>query len=200
MKDKTTRYNASFTVGALLVPETRLICKHLLKHKDGDIWEDIIYRENILQQRSPKSAQRIGGLIRQRLLEVGPEIHKFIAEGDLELATQATLVATIKQNRLLGDFMRTVLQDHFRTYQPTLEKREWNKFIGELELSAEDVKSWSERTKRDLGIRVYKALIEAGYLSDTKKLLLQRVTIRPEILSYLDTCNEDYVRECMDVC
>jgi hypothetical protein len=63
-------YNAQITGGGLLVPESQAIAGLMLAgvHEDMAQWQKAIRDDNILQKRSWRSADRMAGLIRNRLL------------------------------------------------------------------------------------------------------------------------------------
>jgi len=193
------RYNAQLTAGTLLIHETRKIAKLMLERGDAVDWHYEIFTKNILQRRNPKTASRVSRLIRNRLDLVGKDILKLITEGDLATAIQATLAAAIKHSKLLGDFMRDVVREHYRTYKTEILRREWDQFLKSASSKHPEIDQFSDSTKHKIGSHVYKILAEAGYLYDTKKLELRRITLLPQVRECLLNNDEQYVLDCMDI-
>ena len=61
------RYRADITAGSLKVRESRIIADLLLQGIDETGWRHAIRDENVLQARSPKTADRLRLLLRGRL-------------------------------------------------------------------------------------------------------------------------------------
>ena len=58
---------------------------------------------------------------------------------------------------------------------------------------------WSDATIARLRSAVFSMLAEAGYLSDTRSLLLQTVFVDAQLAAYLRDRGETYVLRCMEV-
>jgi hypothetical protein len=107
------RYRADITAGSLKVTESRRIADLLLQKADAAAWADAIVKRNILQARSPATAQRLAKLIRARLESMGPDLWKLIRDGKGSVATHAVFAAAVKQSPLLGDFLGMVVADQY---------------------------------------------------------------------------------------
>lgn len=70
-------------------------------------------------------------LIIARLRTVDETLWRMIAAGDGEIVRQALLVAAIKHNRLLGDFMRGVLLSKFDKFEREVTRLDWETFFEE---------------------------------------------------------------------
>ena len=75
-------YNAEISAGALMVVETKLVAKLLLKNPSKEDWKQAIEVDNILQKKTPATAKRQAILVKKRLDCVAPEILELIATGD----------------------------------------------------------------------------------------------------------------------
>jgi hypothetical protein len=51
------RYKAELTAGSLKMPESRGVADLLLRGVDGSGWREAMFRENVLQIRSPQTAK-----------------------------------------------------------------------------------------------------------------------------------------------
>ena len=105
------RYKADITAGALKVPESRVIAELLLRDVSDKQWRKVLYDENVLQTRSPKTAKRLSVLIRGRLSQVEAPLWKLIKDGSVVEATHACLGAAIFQPRHAGDDARHILKE-----------------------------------------------------------------------------------------
>lgn len=193
------RYSADLTAGSLKVRESRIIADLLLQAVSHDEWEDAIYGKNLLQARSPATAKRLTRLIRNRLELMGPDLWRLVQAGPGVVATHAVLASAVKHSHLLGDFLDTVVREQFRVFNETLPKKLFDEFLQDCRGREPDMPEFTEATLRKLQTTVYHILVQAGYLSDIKTLMLQAVHIATPVLSYLEEHGEDYVLRCIQV-
>jgi len=199
--DQSRRYSTDIMKGALVLPESRVIARILLDDPDiaADTWNHLILTENILQKRSLNTAKTIGRFLRARLQSVSPAVLELIAEGDAELATQASMAATVKHSPVLGDYMDQVVRAQHRRQVDRLEPKHWLGFLDNAESYSDDVRTWSSATRKKLGQVIHQALAQAGYLDDTRNKRLRPVRLRHELRKVLIADEEDHVLQCMEV-
>jgi len=190
-------YDGGIVAGSLLVPESREIARLLLAGEDKNAWNNAIMKGNILQKRSPETAKRQGRLIQKRLLLMKPEHWEMVAEGHTSLATQAAMAAAVKHSHLIGDFMQSVVREHWQTFQKSISNSDWYHFMEICAQVDPRVEAWTEKTRAKLKQVVFRILAEAGYIQSTKSLLLQPVSIEPELRKSLDSNLETYVLKCL---
>lgn len=199
-KEKQNKlYNGEIVAGSLLVAESRGIAELLLKGEDPDSWREAVVTNNILQKRNPETARRQARLIKKRLLLMKPALWEMIVNAHADLATQAVMAAAIKHSRLLGDFMNNVIREHWRTFQKYISVSDWHHFMEICAQADPGVDNWSDSTRAKLKQVVFRILAEAGYIENTRSLVLQPVSIEPELKNYLKSNAEDYVLNCMSV-
>lgn len=192
-------YKANITAGALLVPESRKIANLLINDVDKNTWKEAVENKNILQKRSLASAKRIASLIRSRLEMMDKELWELIANGDSLVATHAVFATSIKHCVLLGDYLNLVVHDHFNRFEERLSKRTWDEFIIQCQQRDPLMKEFPASTANKIRSNVHKILVEAGYLKDSRTLILQKVDIAVEVIDYLQNKNENYVLNCIQV-
>ena len=134
-----TIYNGEIVAGSLLVRESREVARLLLSNANAEKWHKAIVIDNLLQKRSPVTATRQARLIRNRLILMGPELWKMVQTGSADLSVQALLVAAIKHNRLIGDFMETVVKENWRIFNQKITVRDWKNF---LEICSQTDSNW----------------------------------------------------------
>jgi len=199
MGKTNTRYNAEIVAGALIPSESRIIAQLTLDSVSKEQLKHLLTIENILQKRSPATAIRAAELIRKRFALVDEDLLRIIATGSRQALMQALLVAAIKHNKLIGDFMLRVVKEKWRLFETKLKPIDWENFLRECEQTDETVLQWKVTTREKLGQVVKKCLVEAGFLESATNPTITPVLLLPEIKTYLLENNEDYVLECMSV-
>lgn len=192
-------YSADITAGSLRLSESRIVAGLLLNGITGETWHKAVEEDNVLQARNPATAIRVARLVRQRLELVKPDLWRLIRDGSGTVATHAVLAATIKHSQLLGDFLDLVVREQFRVFNTTLPKRLFDEYLQACRGRDPQMPQWNETTRRKLQTTVYRILVQAGYLSDTRSLKLQGVHVSEQVVAYLRQTHEDYVLRCMEV-
>ena len=149
--------------------------------------------------KSVESVHRISQLLRARLEPMGDELWTMVCDGGRELATQATFAGAVKNSRLLGDFMDIILREQRVLFAKHLEPRLWQEYIAGCRGRDPDMPHWSDSTVAKLRSAVFSMLAEAGYLKDTRSLILQNVFVDPQLASHLRDHGKTYVLRCMEV-
>src|SRR5438132_635104 len=140
------RYRADITAGALKVPESRIIADLLLRGVDEAGWKDALYNQNILQTRSPKTAQRLVLLLRGRLERMTAGLWKLVRDGSGTMATHACLAAAVKHSALLGDFFDLVVREQYKRYATTLLPKLWEEYIAACQGRDPGMPQWHDST------------------------------------------------------
>lgn len=192
-------YTATITSASLRLRESRIVADLLLQDVDNAAWKRAIFDDNQLQMRSVESIKRISRLLRTRLEPMGPGLWQFVRDGDRAQATQAVFAAAVKNSRLLGDFMDITMREQKALFAKKLEYRMWTDYIEGCRGRDPDMPHWSDKTVARLRSAVFSMLSEAGYLKDTRSLLLQNVFVDAELAGYLRERRENYVLRCLEV-
>lgn len=192
-------YTATITTASLRLRESRIIADLLLQAVSDDAWNEAMLDQNLLQMGSAVSIKRISRLLRARLELLGPGAWKMVRDGDRIQATQAVFAGAVKNSRLLGDFMDITLREQRASFAKKLEYRMWNDYIAGCLGRDPDMPHWSDATVARLRSAVFSMLAEAGYLKDTRSLLLQNIFVDAQLAAYLRACGETYVLRCMEV-
>lgn len=192
-----SKYNAEIVAGALFPNESRIIAKLKLKGTSAEELTHLLKIENILQKRSPATAVREAKLIEKRLNLITLDLLAIIADGSRQALLQGLLVAAIKHNNLIGDFLRRVLKEKWRIFETKLKPSDWENFLRECEQLDEVVSKWTSSTRAKLGQVVKKCLVEAGYLESATKPIITPVILLPEIRNYLVENKEEYILDCL---
>ncbi len=193
------RYRADITAGSLKIPESRVIADLLLRGVVETEWRQVIIKENVLKAKNPATAIRLARLIRQRLETMSPELWRMVRDDTVVVTTHAALAAAVKRSYLLGDFLDLAIRDQYRRFGKVLTKKLWIDFLEECRGRDPQMPQWHASTVRRMGSSVFQILAQAGYIQDTRSMLLQRVHIAAEVIGYLERKKEDYVLRCITV-
>ena len=192
-------YTATITSASLRLRESRIIADLLLQAVSDSVWKEAIMGRNVLQMGSVESIKRISRLLRARLEPLGEELWKMVRDGGRAQATQAAFAGTLKNSRLLGDFMDITMREQRALFARKLEYPMWNEYIAGCRGRDPDMPHWSDATMARLRSAVFCMLAEADYLKDTRSLLLQNVFVDDQLAAYLRDRGESYVLRCMEV-
>lgn len=195
----TQKYIGDIVAGSLLIMESRKIARLLLDNANPKQWHQAIMIDNILQKRTPSAAKRQARLIKNRLSLMKPALWEFIAQGSSDMAVQGILAAAIKHSRLLGDFMDTVIRQHWRTFVKEITDKDWKNFIETCVQIDPGIDQWTDSTQAKIKQVIFRILTESKYIDNTKSLQLLPVSVIPEIRQYLIKNSEKYVLRCMEV-
>lgn len=193
------RYTATITSASLRVRESRIVADLLLRGVSNDEWREAVLEKNVLQMGSIESIKRISRLLRTRLEPMGEELWQMVCDGGRGLATQAVFAGAVRNSRLLGDFMDITMREQRALFAERLENRMWNEYIEGCRGRDPDMPQWSDATVARLRSAVFSMLSEAGYLKDTRSLIVQNVFVNEQLASYLRDRGETYVLRCMEV-
>jgi hypothetical protein len=193
------KYRADITAGSLKVAESRVIADLLLRQADDAAWKAALREENVLQTRSPRTADRLSILIRGRLETMTSDLWKLIKDGNSTVATHACLAAAVKHSALLADFLELVVKEQYRIFADKLTYKMWDDFIADCQNRDAELPEWSESTIKRLRSSVFQILEQAGYIDNTKSLRLQTVHLAREVVRYLEKHHEGSVLRCIQV-
>ncbi len=193
------RYRADITAGSLKVAESRVIADLLLKQVDGDKWKAALRDENVLQTRSPKTADRLALLIRGRLETMNSDLWKLVRDGNSTVAAHACLAAAVKHSALLTDFLELAVKEQYCIFAEKLTYQLWDDFIADCQNRDAQSPEWSESTIKRLRSSVFQILQQSGYIDNTKSLRLQTVHLANEVVAYLEKYHEVSVLRCIQV-
>lgn len=178
--------------------ESKRIATLMLTEPDASTWKRAIEAENILQKDTVGTAVRQSILIRKRLTTLDAKAWKLITERESEVTNQLLFAAAIKQNKLLGDFMRNVYASRQQQMEPEINVSSWEDFLTECAHHDASVASWNENTKLKIINGIARILIEAKYLVDRKSMKLSPRDLHPVVRGYLIERNEKFVLDCLE--
>ena len=188
----TNDYNGGLTREQFLFFEIRIVAKYIC---DGLDHEEILKKskeENLFQFPTERMISSIARTCFKRIdaLESKTLVY-LLANAPAEVAKQINLYAMMKYNRIVWDFMTTVVAEKFRTQEFELSKKDLNMFFFGLQEQSDSVASWSDATINKIKQVLVRSLVECGYLDSTRSAQLNNISIEPEL--------EDEIRANHDI-
>ena len=138
------KYNGGLTREQFLFYEIRIAVKFYLDGKTVDEAALLIKKENLFQYPTERMISGMTKVCYRRLdaLDNRMLVEK-IANAPLDIAKQINLYAMMCYNRLVREFMTTVIGEKFRNQDFSFPRRDVNVFFTRLQAQNDDVASWS---------------------------------------------------------
>lgn len=185
-------YKASFTREQFMFYEMKITARMVQEGlSDNQIIEKIC-TENMFQYPTEKSTKRMVKACLTRLRCMGDDaLVTAIANEPQDVAKQICLYAMMKQYRVIGEFMVTVIGEKYRLGDLNFGKIDLNMYFVRLQEQNEVVAEWSEATITKLKQVMLKLLVDAEYLDDTKANVLNPVWLYPVLENVLRAQGEE---------
>lgn len=175
-----TEYNGGLTREQFLFHEMRTTAKLLDSGKNDAEILDEIARDNLFQFPTERSVKNLAQCCLRRLHALNdPELVRAIASAPSEDAKQICLYAIMKQNRLVWDFMITVIGEKYRLLDNSFSRMDLNIFFSRLQEQSDSVAAWSEQTIQKIKSVLVRILVENSYLDSNRSVTLNPVLIVP---------------------
>ena len=185
------KYNGGLTREQFLFFETKTLAKLLVDGESINEAIDRIKQENLFQFPTERMIVSIANGCYRRLQALESDyLIEVIATASIDVAKQVNLYAMMKQNRIVWDFMTTVIGEKYRTQDFSFTKKDMSGFMFQLQEQNEDVANWSDSTIQKIKQVLTKILVECDYLDSTKSEVLNPVYLYPELEEEIRAKNE----------
>ena len=184
-------YNGGLTREQFLFYEMRIVANLVNQGLSRDEIAKKIYDENLFQFPTERAIDLITRCCFRRLdaLESDVLIEQ-LATASIDVAKQITLYAMMKQNRIVWDFMITVIAEKYRTQDFSFSKKDLNLFFLRLQEQNDDIATWTDGTINKIKQVLLKTLVECEYLDSTKSENLNLIYIVPELEDEIKANND----------
>ena len=179
-------YKASLTREQFLFHEMRIVAKQMVQGEDLASMIQIIAANNLFQYPTERMTAGMVRACYRRLL-------RNIAEHSVEEAKQICLYAIMKDNRLVWDFMVTVIGEKYRNQDFSYGKLDMTSFFIRLQEQNDAIADWSESTVKKLKSVLNRILRENDYLDSIKAGHLNPVWLYPELENVILTNGDQAV-------
>lgn len=178
------KYNGGLTSEQFLFYEIRIAVKFYLDGKSVDEAVSLIKQDNLFQYPTERKISKMTRVCYRRLDALDNRtLVEELANAPAEIAKQINLYAMMRYNRLVREFMTTVIGEKFRNQDFDFSRRDLNTFFTRLQEQNDDVASWSEQTVNKIKGVLVKSLVEAGHLDSFKSETLNPVFLSEELES-----------------
>jgi hypothetical protein len=185
------QYNGGLTREQFLFYEIKVVAKLLVEGMSIDDAILKIKEENLFQFPTERMVVNIANVCYRRLQALDSEnLIYVLATSSMDVAKQVNLYAMMKQNRIVWDFMITVIGEKYRTQDFSFTKKDMSAFMFQLQEQNEDVATWSDSTIQKIKQVLTKSLVECGYLDNTKSEVLNPVYLYPELEEEIVSSND----------
>ena len=184
-------YNGGLTREQFLFYEMRIVANLVNQGLTRDEIAKKIYDENLFQFPTERAINLITRCCFRRLdaLESDVLIEQ-LATASIDVAMHITLYAMMKQNRIVWDFMITVIAEKYRTQDFSFSKKDLNLFFLRLQEQNDDIATWTDGTINKIKQVLLKTLVECEYLDSTKSENLNLIYIVPELEDEIKANND----------
>lgn len=180
--NKNTPYNGTLTAEQFLFYEMRIVSKMFLKTMSLEEILASVKQDNLFQFPTERMLMRITSACYKRLVALDNEKLVYeIANAPVEVAKQINLYAMMRYNRLVREFMESLIGEKYRQQDFSYTRKDINVFFSHLREQNDDVASWSEKTIAKLKQVLTKCLIETGILDGLKDTTLNPIFISEEL-------------------
>ena len=175
-------YNGSLTREQFLFFEIRVVASLIAEGLSRDEILKMIQEDNLFQFPTERMISSIAGTCFKRIDALESETLVYqLANAPADVAKQINLYAMMRYNKVVWDFMTTVIAEKYRTQEFEFSKKDLNIFFFRLQEQNDSVASWSDSTINKIKQVLTKSLVECGYLDTTKSTQLNNITIEPEL-------------------
>lgn len=178
----TDNYNGGLTREQFLFFEIRTVASLLTRGLTREETLKRIREENLFQFPTERMISSIAGTCFRRIDALdSPALVGYLADSPAEVAKQINLYAMMKYNRIVWDFMITVIGEKYRTQEFDFSRKDLNVFFFRLQEQNDSVAAWSDSTITKIKQVLTKSLVECEYLDSPKASQLNLISIAPEL-------------------
>lgn len=176
------QYKASITREKFMFYEMRTTAKLLMEGlTDKEAVQQIIL-ENLFQYPTEKQIRSQALACIKRLHGMNDEsLVSMIATRPSDTAKQVCLYAMMKYNRLVWDFMVTVIGEKYRNRDMSFGRRDLNVYFIRLQEQIDSVAAWSDTTVAKAKQVLLRVLVENEYLDATDAVHLNPVWLDKQL-------------------
>ena len=175
-------YNGGLTREQFLYFEIRIVASLMMQGHTKDEILKKIRQDNLFQFPTERMISSITACCFRRIDALNSQtLTGYLANASAEVAKQVNLYAMMKYNRIVWDFMITVVGEKYRTQEFDFSRKDLNVFFFRLQEQNDSVASWSDSTITKIKQVLTKSLVECEYLDSPKASQLNLISIAPEL-------------------
>jgi hypothetical protein len=185
-------YNGGLTREQFLFYEMKITASLLAQGYSKEEALIKIIEENLYQFPTERMIKSIAQGCFKRLESLeNSELVRELATSSMDIGKQINLYAMMRYNRIVWDFMVTVIGEKYRTQDFSFSAKDVNIFLDRLREQVDGVKDWSEATMQKIKQVLVKCLVECEYLESTKAENLLPIYLFPEVEMAMRNNNDE---------
>lgn len=178
----TGEYNGGLTREQFLFFEIRVVASLLTQGLSREEILEKVKEENLFQFPTERMVSSIANACFRRIDALESEALVYhLANATADVAKQINLYAMMKYNRVVWDFMTTVVGEKYRTQEFEFSRKDLNVFFFQLQEQNDTVASWSDGTIKKIKQVLTRCLVECEFLDSANAAQLNTVSIVPEL-------------------
>ena len=190
--ERSQVYSGTITAEQFLFYEIRIASKYYLDGVPVEVAIEEIKENNLFQYPTERLVSRMVRSCYKRLDALDNDALRWeLSAAPIAIAKQINLYAMMRYNRLVWDFMITVIGEKYRLMDSSFGKMDVNTFIMRLQEQDDSVASWSESTIKKIKSVLVSILVENGYLDSNRSGTLNPVLISRELENAIRSNNDD---------
>lgn len=175
-------YNGSLTAEQFLFYEIRIVSKQYLEGKSIDEIVEVIKYDNLFQYPTERKISKLARACHRRILALDNDNLVYeLANAPVEVAKQINLYAMMRYNRLVREFMTSLIGEKYRQHDFSYSRKDINVFFSRLREQNDNIATWSEQTIAKLKQVLTKCLIETEMLDNVRACELNPIFISAEL-------------------
>ena len=175
-------YNGSLTSEQFLFYEIRIVSKQYLEGKSIDEIVEIIKHDNLFQYPTERKISKLARACHRRIIALDNDKLVYeLANAPVEVAKQINLYAMMCYNRLVREFMTSLIGEKYRQHDFSYSRKDINVFFSRLREQNDNIATWSEQTIAKLKQVLTKCLIETEMLDNVRACELNPIFISAEL-------------------
>ncbi|GAA1511049.1 hypothetical protein BJ978_001563 [Agromyces terreus] len=165
------RYALSFTSGGLLVREADVIVSEYLRMRDWAAVRQVVVERNLLQARTNSSSVRVTRETIQRLGALDDAELEILADASFTERCHLMWAAACRRYDLIGDFAEEVLRERFLLMTPTVDAKDFDRFMAGKSLWHPELDELKPSTREKLRQTIFRMLHEAGLRTEAGAII-----------------------------
>jgi len=175
-------YSSGITKEQFLFYEIRAVARLFLEGLSEKEIRARVMDENLFQFPTERSILKITTMCLRRIkLLENAALVDLLANAPADVGKQVNLYAMMCDNRIVWDFMISVVGEKFRIHDLSFGRTDVNMFLFRLQEQNDSAAKWSDGTVSKLKSVLSRCLIETGYLSVGKDDVLNPVLLYDEV-------------------
>ncbi len=174
--EQCDEYKGGLTREQFLFYEIRVAARLV---SEGSSKEDAVKKiveDNLFQFPTERMLTSIANTCFNRINVLNSDsLVTILAYGSIEDAKLVNLYAMMRTNKLVWDFMVTVIAEKYRMQDLEITQSDINLFMMRLQEQNDSVATWSESTIKKIKQVLKRSLLEAGYIDDLKATKLNPI-------------------------